>query len=315
MLRALAPAGQRARLSVMIFHRVMSAQDPLQPTEPTAQDFEAQLRWVRDWFNVLPLSEAARGLATGRLPERPLAITFDDGYADNYTIALPILQRLGLPATFFVATGYLDGGRMFNDSVIESVRQARGDTVDLTELKLGHHSIATDEERRGAIGSILERLKYLEPKPREDATVRLAQMVGAVLRTDLMMTSSQVADLHAAGMEIGAHTVSHPVLAQVDLAIAREEISRGRERLREITGAPVCVFAYPNGRPQRDYRREHVTLVRELGFDAAVSTAWGAARPGADAFQIPRFTPWDRESWRYGLRMLGNLLRSDFMRA
>ena len=93
------------------------------------------------------------------------------------------------------------------------------------------------------------------------------------------------------------------------------DIGQGLESLGEITGAPVRLFAYPNGRPLRDYRREHAALVRELGFDAAVSSAWGAARAGDDLYQIPRFTPWDRPNWRFGLRLAKNLLGNRFARA
>jgi hypothetical protein len=80
-------------------------------------------------------------------------------------------------------------------------------------------------------------------------------------------------------------------------------MAASRARLEQITGAPVRLFAYPNGRPRRDYRLEHAVLARELGFEAAVSSAWGAARAGDDLFQIPRFTPWDRPNWRFGLRL------------
>jgi peptidoglycan/xylan/chitin deacetylase (PgdA/CDA1 family) len=116
-------------------------------------------------------------------------------------------------------------------------------------------------------------------------------------------------------MEIGAHTHSHPILAEVPLDLARNEIARGRERLEEITRAPVRVFAYPNGRPLRDYRSEHATLVRELGFEGAVTSAWGAARAGDDLFQIPRFTPWDRPNWRFGLRLAKTRLWRNHQRA
>ena len=78
------------------------------------------------------------------------------------------------------------------------------------------------------------------------------------------------------------------------------------------------LFAYPNGKPQRDYYAEHAALARERGFDAAVSAAWGAARAGDDLYQIPRFTPWDQADWRFGLRMARNLMRhqidNDFKR-
>jgi hypothetical protein len=92
-------------------------------------------------------------------------------------------------------------------------------------------------------------------------------------------------------------------------------MAAGRAKLEEITGAPVRLFAYPNGRPLRDYRPEHAALARELGFEAAVSSAWGAARPGDDLYQIPRFTPWDRPNWRFGLRLATNRLSRDYARA
>src|SRR5579872_3493180 len=110
LMRALLGHPRRPRLSVLIYHRVLAHGDPLRPTEPTAIEFEARMQWVKAHFNVLPLGAAVTGLKSGRLPDRPLSITFDDGYADNHDLAWPILRRLGLAATFFVATGYLDGG-------------------------------------------------------------------------------------------------------------------------------------------------------------------------------------------------------------
>ena len=126
------------------------------------------------------------------------------------------------------------------------------------------------------------------------------------------MTSEQVRALHSAGMEIGAHTVTHPILAEIPLGRARHEMVASRARLEEITAAPVRLFAYPNGSPRRDYYGEHAALARELGFDAAVSAAWGAARAGDDLYQIPRFTPWDRADWRFGLRLAHNAMRSSY---
>ena len=291
------------RLSVLGYHRVVAQHDPLRPEEPTPSQFEARMRWVAANFEVQPLLDAVRALLENSLPKRALCITFDDGYADNHELALPVLRRLGLPATFFVATGYLDGGCMFNDIVIEALRSAPGPVMELDDLALGRHQLTTDEDRRAAIGHILERLKYLEPTRRHDIARQIAERAGAELPVDLMMTSEQVRSLHAAGMAVGAHTVTHPILAEVSLDQAREEMTAGRARLEEVTGAPVPLFAYPNGRPQRDYRIEHARLARELGFEAAVTTSWGAARPGDDPYQIPRFTPWDRANWRFGLRL------------
>jgi peptidoglycan/xylan/chitin deacetylase (PgdA/CDA1 family) len=314
-LKALSPSGASARLSVLIFHRVLASPDPLRLGEPTGEQFEAKLRWVKNRFNVISLSEAVRGLKNGALPERPLAITFDDGYADNHEIALPILRRLGLPATFFIATGYLDGGRMFNDTVIEAIRETRGNTLDLSDLELGCHAIETDNERRSAVNAILGKLKYFVPERRESVAEAIAARACAKLTANLMMRSEDVVAMRRAGMEIGAHTVSHPILKEIDMATARREIDNGRKRLEEMIGERIGLFAYPNGQPGRDYAADHVALVRALGFDAAVSTAWGAAGPGADLYQIPRFTPWDRQPWKFGLRLARTIANSGYTTA
>jgi peptidoglycan/xylan/chitin deacetylase (PgdA/CDA1 family) len=307
-------AGPRA-LSVLAYHRVLPEPDPLLPGEPGAAEFEARMRWVRSNFNVLSLPQAVQALREDALPKRALCITFDDGYADNHRIALPILQRLGLPATFFVATGFLDGGCMFNDVVIEAVRGATEPDLQLDDLGLGNHPLGSDQQRADTIGRILSRLKYFQPELRHKVAREVARRAGARVPTSLMMTSAQVRALHAAGMTVGAHTVSHPILAEVPARLAREEMAAGRAQLERITGAPVRLFAYPNGKPVRDYRREHAELARELGFEAAVSSAWGAARPGDDLFQLPRFTPWDRGNFRFGLRLAAKRFAPSYARA
>jgi peptidoglycan/xylan/chitin deacetylase (PgdA/CDA1 family) len=165
------------------------------------------------------------------------------------------------------------------------------------------------------VDAILDRIKRLSPDSRTEVAGAIAERVGAKLPGDLMMTSEQVAAMHRAGMTIGGHTVSHPILAEIDIEAARREITEGRAHLERIVGQPVKLFAYPNGRPQQDYTSAHVGLVRELGFDAAVSTAWGAASGRADLFQIPRFTPWDRPQWKFGLRIARTLLIRDYAMA
>jgi peptidoglycan/xylan/chitin deacetylase (PgdA/CDA1 family) len=108
-------------------------------------------------------------------------------------------------------------------------------------------------------------------------------------------------------MQIGAHTITHPILARLSADDAVREMRDGRVRLESIVEAPVTTFAYPNGRLGEDYRAEHATLARELGFEVAVSTNPGAARAGGDLMQLPRFTPWDRTRLRFGMRLLANL--------
>ena len=307
-LRALAGAlpGDRSRLSILIYHRVLSRPDGLNNWDPTADEFDGQIRALSRFFTPLPLGEAVERLRKGALPAHAACVSFDDGYRDNVDVALPILRRHGVPATFFIATGYLNGGRMWNDTVIESIRRCEPADIDLSSLGLGAVPLSSAELRQKAIGRILSALKHLPGGEREAKVAEIEAIAAATLPRDLMMRDQDVRALRAAGMEIGAHTETHPILTRLASADARREIDQSRERLTAILGEPVSLFAYPNGKPGQDYAAEHVRMVREAGFSAAVSTAWGVASTGSDVFQLPRFTPWDRGPARFALRLLLN---------
>ena len=306
----LSPAGNRGRLSILIYHRARATPDPIFSDEIDAATFERHLELLAAEFNVLPLGEACARLAHGGLPARSVCITFDDGYADNENTALPILKRFGLRATFFVATGFIDGGIMFNDAVIESVRTAPAGMHDLSRFGLGGYSLDGSASRRAAIDALLTQIKYRPVGERGALIEQLAAAMRATLPTNLMMRSAQVKRLHDEGMEIGGHTVNHPILAVLDEQQARAEIIGGKRRLEEITGAPVTLFAYPNGKPGRDYGPRDVGFVKEAGFTAAVSTLSGTASRSSNIFQLPRFSPWDKSPRRLGLRLLANCVRS-----
>ena len=306
----LSPAGSGGRLSILIYHRTLAAPDPILQDEIDVTTFERHMALLAAEFNVLPLGEACAKLVRGRLPARAACITFDDGYADNERLALPILKRFGLPATFFVSTGFSDGGIMFNDGVIEAVRRAPAGTHDLSRLGLGSHALDDGASRRSAIDTLLSRIKYRSVGERSMLVEQIAEVMRSELPKGLMMRPAQIKRLRDEGMEIGGHTVNHPILAVLDAQQARAEIIDGKHRLEEITGAPVTLFAYPNGKPGRDYGPRDVELVREAGFTAAVSTLSGVAGRGSDVLQLPRFGPWDRSPLRLGARLLLNCARS-----
>ena len=314
MLRSLfsllSPKGAQARLSILIFHRVLSEPDPLLPGEPDAASFDRLCAWVAEWFQVLSLDDAVACLKRGDLPARAMVITFDDGYADNHEVAMPILQRHGLVATFYVATGFLDGGRMWNDTVIESVRACQLPALDVAHLGingLAKLPLGDDAQRRAAIRALLGSLKYRPVDERLQLVHQVVEAVAAPLPGGVMMRSDQVKALRQAGMTVGAHTVSHPILLKLTAEQARREIDQSRQHLEAILGEPVRHFAYPNGVPGRDLSDATARIVKDLGFDSAVTTAWGAARMGADSLQLPRFTPWDRSRWKFGARLARNL--------
>jgi peptidoglycan/xylan/chitin deacetylase (PgdA/CDA1 family) len=295
--------GHDASLLVLIYHRVLPGPDPMLPSEPDAATFRGIVELLADNFNVLPLTEAVERLRSASLPARAVCITFDDGYANNLAVAAPILAERGLPATVFIAAGYLNGGRMFNDTVIETVRRAES-TLDLGPLGLGRHELPDIAARRRVVNEILTKIKYLAPDERTLQADRIAETVGASLPDDLMLDDAGVRQLSKLGLEIGAHTVNHPILTRIDAERASWEIRESKHRLEGITGVPITAFAYPNGRPGQDYDAIHVRCVKESGFDVAVSTATGAVRAGDDPYQCPRVAPWDPTSMRFALRMM-----------
>lgn len=313
VLGLLSPGGARARLSVLVFHRVWTGPDPLFPEAMTAARFDEICRWVSQLFNVLSLDEAAERLRAGTLPSRAAAITFDDGYIDNHDVALSVLKRHRLPATIFVATAFLEGGMMWNDMVTEAMRASplpAFDARDLLPALPAPFPLGTPLERRVALERLIDAVKYLPPGERLERVQALVERSRAVLPAQLMMGAEQLRSMQREGMLIGGHTITHPILAGLPREAARAEMLGGKQALESLLGRPVTVFAYPNGKPGEDFSDESVELAREVGFRAAVTTAWGAAHHETDPMLIPRFTPWDRTATRFAARMAGNLWKS-----
>jgi len=111
-------------------------------------------------------------------------------------------------------------------------------------------------------------------------------------------------------MQIGAHTVSHPILANLDPKAVYDEVADSKSFLEALLQERIGLFAYPNGKPDLDYRMSDVEIVQGLGFDAAVTTAWGIADEKTDPMQLPRFTPWDHTRFRFGARLFHLHLRN-----
>lgn len=308
--RFASPGGSKGKLTILTYHRVPAGTDPLLSSDQVnARKFAGHMKAISECFNVLPLPQALEHLERGTLPARALSITFDDGYKDNYTIALPILQSHGLKATFFVCSGYLNDGLMFNDVIVEALRVCETTQLDLSWLGLGLLSVGDIGAKRQVSEKILNSVKYLPFLEREAACDRVWQTAApGKPRPRLMMDDEQIRELARHGMTIGGHTHTHPILNRLDLDSAREDIALNRRLLTTLIGHEPLVFAYPNGRPVRDYGYEHVKLLQELGYRSAVSTAWGVATKACDRYQLPRFSPWDDDPRRLVLRLFKNAI-------
>lgn len=299
--------GVSGKLQIFIFHRVLDDRDPLFPDEPDRERFEQMAAMISHVFNVIPLGDAVECLKNNTLPTRAACITFDDGYLDNYTNALPILQKHHLPATVFVASDYMNGEMMWNDIVIESIRSHTG-VVRLEAVGLFDAQCTTVEQKRDVLQNIIPKIKHLSQGVRAGMVADVASQCNYKPRR-LMMNMDEVVALRDAGLTIGAHTCSHPILKLLDNQTAELEISRNRETLESLLKEKIRLFAYPNGRPGEDYTARDVAIVKRLGFKAAVSTSKRVATARDGIHELPRFTPWDIRLDKFMLRCLHEAIK------
>ncbi|MEL7185052.1 MAG: polysaccharide deacetylase family protein [Pseudomonadota bacterium] len=280
----------------------MEEKDALRPDEPSRTEFKNDLDIIKSLFNVLSVPNAAQRLVDGTLPARAACITFDDGYLNNHEIAAPMLEEAGLPATFYIATGAIESGIMWNDLVIETFARSRH-TPKFTGAKLKKNS----EQSSGyaAVNNVISAIKY---KPLNERW-QLAQEFYTANTSDavprLMMTPDRIQDLSKRGFDIGGHTVNHPILAEMSDEDAANEIKNSIAWLAEVTGKRAYSFAYPNGKPGVDYNERHSQMVAGAGCKAAFSTTWGVGKSSSSQYEIPRIGPW----WRTGRSVSTGLLR------
>ncbi len=302
-LSLLGRAMANGKLSILIYHQVLAEPDPMRPSEPTAAVFDWQMALLARHFAPVSLDAAVEGLAEGTLPANAACVTFDDGYLNNLTVAQPILAKYSIPATVYVATAFSHGLNMWNDRVINLFSDPTRNVLvlDGEELKLESWS-----QRRDLAELWLRRLKYLPVQERLQAVAGFYEQNSIEEQSPQMMSPAQIRALSAAGTEIGAHTVNHPILMTLSAEEQASEIRDSKAILEEWTGKPVRHFAYPNGVWGKDLDVTTAQRVREAGFSTAVTTEWGVSDRGTSPWLLKRFTPWDSVPWRFHLRLFRN---------
>ena len=293
-LLALARQLRRDRAVVLRYHAITdtpevdyAAPDICMPV--TA--FRLQMAFVKRAYRPIGFDTLVTALAGGgTLPPRALAITFDDGYGDNFRLALPVLRSLGLPATVYVATGGLDDGDPFWVAAVRVLVLRARDVIELPGLAPVAVGAPTDRAR--AVKTVVRLLVPLGADDRRERLTTAAAAAGIDLRAALrgtMLTTGQVRELHAAGWTIGAHTVTHGNVALMPTAEAEREIAESRDTLASMSGAPVVHFCYPNTGGQHEYYSTAVAgVLRRLAFRSGVTSRAAAVSPGVDPYVIPR---------------------------
>ena len=275
------------RLYVLEYHDVTGGEEH-EGTVSTAR-FGAHLRYLKRRFRLTSLATAAAELAVpGGLTEDLAVITFDDGYAGNYEDAWPVLRDEGVPATVFVTTGFLDGEELWVDFARRAITAARQAAPGLPP-----EATAAWRETLGAwpptasTDTLVRQLKYTPPARRNQVLAELRQADLELPAAARPLSWAQAAELLAGGVEIGAHTVSHPILSTLDPAQQEIEIRHSRDRIAEAIGKTPTSFAYPNG-SARDFDPHTVEILARTGFQAACTTRRGSNRPGCDLLTLKR---------------------------
>jgi peptidoglycan/xylan/chitin deacetylase (PgdA/CDA1 family) len=227
-----------------------------------ASTFAAHCRVVRDTCDPISLDDWRAALSGGAaLPPRPVLITFDDGYRSVFTIGAPILAEHRLPAVVFACS----------------------EPMSRRQLLWFDYVAARDGE---------SAVEFWKGRPYDEWRASCVQPAPTIGDDDprALMTPRDVEALsRQPGIEVGAHTARHAILAKAGSDVQRDEITECRTALEQWTGHAVRAFAYPNGRPRVDYNQTTMMLVGELGFDVAFTTRPSFAKPGERRFELPRF--------------------------
>lgn len=341
-LRALRRVGGRLKRSlsrralVLLYHRIAEADtDPWQ-LAVTPEHFAEHLQVLRRFGRPTSLRDLSSGLRRRRLPRRSIVVTFDDGYADNFYNAKPLLEAHDVPATVFVTTGYSRADREFWWDELERLFLQPGRLPEALRLAVngeGHDwrlDAGTDYDealyrsnrrwrawqeeaptpRHALYRSLWQIMHPLSEDERQEIRKALLAWAGAsalARPTHRAMTPEEIIELAQSRLiEVGCHTVTHPQLAALSVTAQRDEICRSKGELETMLGGRVNGFAYPYGR-ECDYTSETITLVREAGFDYACSTVPTAVRRGADPFQLPRVQVQDMDGESFA-RLLSETL-------
>lgn len=267
----------------------------------TCERFEWQMREIARRFAVVPLDEIDARLSRGASVDGLAAVTFDDGYADNYHHALPILKRLGLPATVFLVTDLIGGAQpAWWDRLAWTLTRRAGTVLDLPPALGGPVELTS----RSVVQEVNLRLTYaLRAMGRDEREATLASLGMQTSEGRTLLTWDQVREMENHGIGFGAHTCSHPSLPRLPDAELRREVVESRARIVDRLGPDAGrFFAYPFG----DVDERVIDVTHRAGFTAALTLAACMCDASSVRFCLPRviLRDWSRREFSAALRVL-----------
>lgn len=285
-------------LAILYFHRVLEQKDSFLPDDPTIEEFETLVAAISKHFSTFTISKALELQEIGQLSKLSLCISFDDGYADNYSNALPILEKYNVPATFFVATQGTKLGYLWNDVLLNNIRRTQAPEMSVAGKTWHLDSI---ENKVATYLNLVSQLKFMPNKQRDETLAKIVQQLGTIDTPRCMMTENELRRLHELGHEIGGHTTTHSILGVQDEQVAVTEIQSNKSDLETILDTKIKTFAFPNGYFPRDFDQKHIDMIKTSGFKFACSTNDGGITSKSNRYSVSRFMPHRKESNQFCL--------------
>jgi peptidoglycan/xylan/chitin deacetylase (PgdA/CDA1 family) len=275
---------------ILIYHRVTASPSDPEMIAVAPDNFRQQMVYLKERFRILRLDDDWSGLK-----EPAVVITFDDGYADNFLEALPILEEVGVPATFYISTGLVGAEKEFWWHELETMLLREGEfpsTFKLEDSRYGRTWDSATFEQRKKLYAVLSLLMRKQPPERQDVWLNQLEAWGGFAAPQLgrhrCMNREEIQSLTTSNwVTIGAHSVKHAALSTLSEQQQREEIFSSKRDLEEIIGQEVVTFSYPFGR-KCEYNQASVSLCKEAGFMKVAANFPGQVHQWTDPMQLPR---------------------------
>ena len=270
-------------LTIFTYHRVSASRSQRFDdgvVDATPDGFDRQLATMKRYFSIVGVDEILGYVQGAELPPNPLAVTFDDGYLDNFTTALPLLQKHGVRACFFIATSYLEERRLFWwDRIAYLIKNATRPTIEIEYPARLRFDLADRGHAMGAALRIvkdvfdLDLMRYLDELTRGSG-VPFDRAIERRFADEMLMTWDQVRALRAAGMDVQSHTRTHRVLQTLRPETLDDELRGSKAELERVLGEPVRAVSYPVGKTisLRPFVRQ---AVRDAGYEIGFSNSTG----------------------------------------
>lgn len=288
---------QRGGAIILMLHKVNDQYDPL-PVTLSPTHFDRILSEIKQaGFDIVSMNSLFNDKGEFVQPEKlQFAITFDDGYLDNYEVALPIMQKHQVDSTIYLSYGHVDGKyRFWYELMTNGINATAKTQIDLSDWGLGTIALSSADEKELAIAQLNNWLKQFDNQQRQEylsSILNKLELSAEQIPVSAMMDWDMVSAMRHAGVDFGSHTLSHPILSKEKLATMRDEVILSKQFIEDKLGHTINGFAYPNG-TEDDYDDDTVLAVKDAGYGYAVTTISGTNYADADPFQLKRINLFD----------------------